>query len=92
MSVGLLASSLTPLESLGSLPAVVIVAIDVEDLLSLYAEHTGQDALGQAGAQDDDIVLLCDVVHGCELGAALGKTGGALGGKESDKQRTWVIL
>ena len=52
----------------GSLRAVMIIAIDVENLLALYAEHAGQDTLGQAGAQNDDIVLLCDLIHGCELG------------------------
>ncbi len=47
-----------------SLPAIVIVAIDVQNLLPLDAENTREDTLGQACAQHNDIVLLGDLVHG----------------------------
>ena len=47
-------------------PAVVIVAVDVQHLLPLDTEHTGEDALGQSCAQHNDIVLGGDLVgHVC---------------------------
>lgn len=38
-------------------PAVVVVAVNVQDLLSLDTEHTREDAFGQSCAQHNDIVL-----------------------------------
>lgn len=46
-------------------PAIVVVAVNVQDLLPLDTEHTGQDALRQPSAQHDDIVFRGDLVgHG----------------------------
>ena len=48
----------------GGLPAVVFVSVHVKDLLAGDGEHPGQDALGEAGAEDDAVVFL---IHGSEF-------------------------
>ena len=35
-------------------------------LLALDGEHAGQHALGQASAEDDNIVFGSDLIHGCD--------------------------
>jgi hypothetical protein len=39
----------------GGLAAVVVVAVHVEDLLAVDGEQAGEDALGEAGAEDDGL-------------------------------------
>ena len=46
----------------------MVIPVDVEDLLSLDAEHAREDALCQTGAQHNDIVLLCDLVRHLDTG------------------------
>ena len=46
-----------------SSPAVVVIAVNVQDLLALNAEDTGKDAFGQACAQHNDIVFFGDLIH-----------------------------
>lgn len=41
----------------GRLASVIIVAVHVEDLLALDRKETREDALGQTGAHDNDVVL-----------------------------------
>ncbi|KAL1835812.1 hypothetical protein VTJ49DRAFT_6033 [Mycothermus thermophilus] len=59
-------------------PAIVIVAVDVQHLLSLDTEHTRQDTLGQTCAQHNDVVLGGDLVgHGGGYGVVRRESGRA---------------
>lgn len=42
----------------GTLASIIVVAVHVEDLLALDREKSREDTLGEAGAENDDIVLL----------------------------------
>lgn len=52
----------------GRLAAVVLVAVDVQHPFAADGEHPREDALLQAGAEDDRVVLLIHVRAGREAG------------------------
>lgn len=52
----------------GRLAAVVLVAVDVQHPFAADGEHAREDALLQAGAEDDRVVLLIHVRAGREAG------------------------
>jgi len=60
----------------GRLAAVVLVAVDVQHPFAADGEHAREDALLQAGAEDDRVVLLIHVRAGREA-----DRGGGRGGK-----------
>jgi hypothetical protein len=64
-------------------PAIVVVAVDVEDLLPLDAKYTRENALGQSCAQHNDIVLRGNLVGhgGGSVASGMGGDGSSASGK-----------
>ena len=56
----------------GCFAAVVVVAVHVQHFFAFDAHDAAEDAFGQAGAEDDDVVFRGDFVHGGGLGVRFG--------------------